>query len=58
MSMEELIGRINFLYKKSNVEGLTPEEKLEQQELREEYIGIIKGNFRAQLNTLKKVSCR
>ncbi|WP_081896925.1 DUF896 domain-containing protein [Clostridium sp. KNHs214] len=58
MGMEELIGRINFLYKKSTDEGLTPEEKLEQKELRDQYIGIIKGNFRVQLNTLKKVSCR
>lgn len=52
--MDKLIERINFLYKKSKETGLTEEEKNEQTELRKQYIDIIKGNVRAQLDTLKK----
>jgi len=55
MSVEELTSRINSLYKKSKEEGLTQEEKLEQQELRQKYIDNVKKNFRGQLNTIKKV---
>lgn len=55
MKIEELIERINYLYKKSQEEGLTEEEKEEQAVLRKEYIENIKGNFRAQLQTIKKV---
>lgn len=49
MDMKKLIERINFLYKKSKEEGLTEEEKIEQQKLRREYINIIKGNVKVQL---------
>ena len=49
MDMKKLIARINFLYKKSKEEGLTEEEKIEQQKLRREYINIIKGNVKVQL---------
>jgi uncharacterized protein YnzC (UPF0291/DUF896 family) len=52
--MEKMVERINFLYKKSKEEGLTPEEKMEQDELRRKYINNIKQNFRAQLDTVKK----
>lgn len=52
--MKELIDRINFLYKKSKEEGLTEEEKKEQEILRRKYIDNVKANFRAQLNTVKK----
>lgn len=55
MGINELIERINLLYKKSKEEGLTEEEKSEQKILREQYIEIIKGNVRAQLETVKKV---
>ncbi|WP_373898985.1 DUF896 domain-containing protein [Haloimpatiens sp. FM7315] len=58
MDMDEMIARINCLYKKSMEEGLTSEEKIEQQNLREEYIKVIKSNFRAQLNTIKKMPSR
>jgi uncharacterized protein YnzC (UPF0291/DUF896 family) len=54
MKIEELVSRINFLYKKSKDEGLTEKEKVEQQDLRREYIDNVKNNFRAQLNTIEK----
>lgn len=54
MNIEELIERINFLYKKSKEEGLTEEEKEEQQVLRKDYVERVKSNFRAQLNMVEK----
>ena len=47
---EEKIARINALYHKSKAEGLTEEEKVEQQELRKEYVEAIRGNIRATLD--------
>ncbi|MCR3761085.1 DUF896 domain-containing protein [Clostridium felsineum] len=55
MEMKKLIERINLLYKKSKEEGLTEEEKKEQEILRREYIDIIKGNVKVQLNKVKKI---
>ncbi|ACO85974.1 DUF896 domain-containing protein [Clostridium botulinum] len=55
MDMKKLIERINFLYKKSKEEGLTKEEKVEQQKLRREYIDIIKGNVKVQLEGVEKI---
>lgn len=55
MSIDELTNRINYLYKKSKEQGLTEEEKAEQQELRQKYIDNVKRNFRSQLDTIKKV---
>lgn len=55
MNIDELTNRINYLYKKSKKEGLTEEEKVEQQELRQRYIDNVKRNFRSQLDTIKKV---
>jgi len=55
MNTDELTKRVNFLYKKSKEDGLTEEEKVEQQELRQKYIDNVKRNFRAQLDTIKKV---
>lgn len=49
---EKLIERINALAKKSKEEGLTEEEKSEQQKLRREYINVIKKNLRAELNNI------
>lgn len=50
---EEKIQRINALYKKSkSAEGLTPEEKEEQQALRREYIEDFKRNLRGTLDTV------
>ena len=47
---EEKIARINVLYHKSKAEGLTEEEKAEQQALRKEYVEAIRGNIRATLD--------
>lgn len=47
---DEKIARINELFHKSKAEGLTEEEKKEQQELRQEYLAVIRGNIRATLD--------
>ena len=46
------ITRINELYRKSKAEGLTEEEKIEQVELRKEYIAAFRANLRGQLNNI------
>ncbi|MDO4617025.1 MAG: DUF896 domain-containing protein [Lachnospiraceae bacterium] len=46
------IPRINELYKKSKTVGLTPEEKVEQQILRQEYLDAVRGNLKAQLDNI------
>ncbi|SHH91399.1 Uncharacterized protein YnzC, UPF0291/DUF896 family [Clostridium collagenovorans DSM 3089] len=51
----KVLQRINFLYKKSQEEGLTEEEKVEQKELREYYLEVFRNNVRAQLQHVKKV---
>jgi uncharacterized protein YnzC (UPF0291/DUF896 family) len=55
MKLEEMIERINFLYKKSQEGILTDEEKKEQDELRKKYIENVKRNFREQLKGIKRV---
>ena len=55
MGIDELTNRINYLYNKSKAEGLTEEEKIEQQELRKKYIDNVKRNFRSQLDTIVKI---
>lgn len=52
---KEMIDRINFLAKKCKQEGLTEEEKCEQQVLRAKYIEYIKGQVRHQLDSIKFV---
>lgn len=44
------IDRINFLARKSRAEGLTEEEKAEQQKLRREYIDSFIGNLKSTLD--------
>lgn len=56
MNMEERIQRINELYHKSKAEGLTSEEKEENERLRTEYIQNIRSNLRAQLNHIDIVN--
>ena len=52
MNMEEKIKRINQLYHKSQGEGLTEEEKLEQKNLRAEYAASVRSNLRSQLDSI------
>lgn len=54
MEFKKVIDRINELYRKSKNEGLTEEEKKEQAEIRQYYISVIKGNFKANLNKVEK----
>ena len=49
---EEKIARINELYKKSKAEGLTEEEKKEQQILRREFIDSFRNNLRGHLDNI------
>lgn len=58
MDFDEMVKRINFLYKKSQNEGLTEEEKSEQKELRQRYVDNVKRNFRAQLETVERKSTK
>lgn len=53
--MKGLIKRINELANKSKTLGLTEEEKEEQQELRQEYIQIFRGNMKETLMNVKVV---
>lgn len=53
MKIDDVIKRINELYKKSKEEGLNDIEKEEQQKLRRIYIDNVKSNFRAQLETVE-----
>lgn len=50
---EDTIKRINELYHKSKNEGLTPEEAMEQAELRKAYVDAMHNNLRGILNTVK-----
>ena len=52
---QEMIDRINELARKAKAEGLTEEEKEEQQKLRRAYIDAFKANLRAQLDSIKVV---
>ncbi len=53
---EDKITRINELYRKSQAEGLSDEEKKEQDLLRKEYIASVKKNLRSQLNNIDMVN--
>ncbi|RCX20005.1 uncharacterized protein YnzC (UPF0291/DUF896 family) [Anaerobacterium chartisolvens] len=46
------IQRINELSRKSKVGSLTPQERDEQQQLRQEYISAFKGNLKATLDSI------
>ncbi|MBP8654073.1 MAG: DUF896 domain-containing protein [Proteocatella sp.] len=50
---KKLIDRINQLSRKSKAEGLSPEEKAEQQDLRKEYLTEFRSNFRQQLENVE-----
>lgn len=53
---QEKIDRINELYRKSQAEGLTEEEKKEQDILRKEFVANVRGNLRSQLNAIDMVN--
>lgn len=53
---KEKIDRINELYRKSKAEGLTAEEKKEQDLLRKEFIASVKGNLVSQLNNIDMIN--
>lgn len=46
------IDRINELARKSKAQGLTPEEKAEQKELRLEYLAAVRASLEAQLDNV------
>lgn len=54
--LEDMIKRINELYKKSKAEGLTEAEKQEQAILRQEYIANVRQNLRVQLDNIDVVN--
>lgn len=51
--MDFNIERINELYRKSQNEGLTPEEKEEQAKLRKAYVDAFHNNLRGNLDRMK-----
>ncbi|KEZ50189.1 MULTISPECIES: DUF896 domain-containing protein [Metabacillus] len=53
MLPKEKMARINTLSRKSKTSGLSPEEKQEQQSLRQEYLKAFRGSMK---NTLKGVT--
>ena len=55
MLKKEKIDRINHLAKKSKGEGLTDEEKKEQEQLRKESIEKFREHFKGHLNRVKFV---
>ena len=55
MLKKEKIDRINHLARKAKSEGLTEEEKAEQQLLRKEYVEKFREHFRGHLDRVKFV---
>lgn len=55
MNIDELVARINELARKQKSDGLNEEELAERAKLREIYLGNIRSNFRAQLDTIEIV---
>lgn len=53
---DKKINRINELYRKSQAEGLTEDEKKEQAILRKEFVASVKSNLRSQLNNIDMVN--
>ena len=49
---DEKINRINELYHKAKTEGLTEEEKKEQQILRKQFVDDFRRNLRGQLDNI------
>ncbi|MGV3488340.1 MAG: DUF896 domain-containing protein [Tuberibacillus sp.] len=55
MLSKEKMARINELARKAKSEGLTIEEKNEQNELRAEYLLAFRSNFKEHLHQIKVV---
>ncbi|WP_294371980.1 DUF896 domain-containing protein [uncultured Clostridium sp.] len=53
MKIEEVVKKINLLYKTSQERELSEEEKTLQQALRRRYLDNVKRNFRAQLESIE-----
>ena len=51
MVTQEMIDRINFLAKKAKTEGLSADEKAEQQSLRAEYVKSFKASLVSTLDS-------
>ena len=52
MITKQKLARINELSKKSKSTGLTDEEKIEQKQLRQEYLKNVRDSFTNQLSTM------
>lgn len=55
MLSKEKIDRINSLSKKAKTIGLTDKEKLEQQELRQEYLRVFRSSMTNTLHSVKVI---
>lgn len=55
MLSEEKLKRINHLANKAKSEGLTEEEKREQQVLRKQYLQKFRESFKKQLGSVKVI---
>ncbi len=55
MTVEEMTKRINELYHKSQAEGLSEDEKEEQQRLRQAYVANVRANLKGQLDNISIV---
>lgn len=53
---KEQIDRINELYRKSQAEGLTEQEKQEQALLRKQFVADVRGSVAAQLDNIDMVN--
>lgn len=55
MLTKEKLNRINELAKLSKIRELTEEEKLQQKQLRDEYIQVFRKTFKDQLDQIEIV---
>lgn len=55
MDINVMIARINELAKKKREQGLSEVELAEQKQLYREYLALIKGNLKAQLDNIEVV---
>lgn len=53
MLSPDKLARINGLSKKSKEEGLTPAEKQEQTELRQEYLKVFRSSMKNTVETVR-----